>query len=127
MLLWHVQGQLKIWKLIDLLPGIWADVLVTLAGNSHKEMKHRVSYSTCVVSNDVSYQFGKFRISLQELCKCKIIIITVIVVVIVVVVVTTTITVTITTASATAVTTVINKSNNGSYNNETHLFLKKCF
>jgi hypothetical protein len=55
MLLWHVQGQLKIWKLIDLLPDIWTDVLITFAGTSHKEMKHRVSYSICVVPNSVNY------------------------------------------------------------------------
>ena len=55
MLLWHVQGQLKIWKLIDLLPSIWADVLIVLARNSHKERKHRVSYSICIVSDSVNY------------------------------------------------------------------------
>ena len=72
MLLWHVQGQRKIWKLIDLLPGIWTDVLIALAGNSNKEMKHRISYSICIVSTNINYWFGKFSISLWELCKCKI-------------------------------------------------------
>ena len=50
-----MQGQCKIWKLIDLLPGIWADMLIALAGNSHKEIRHRVSYSICIVSNSVNY------------------------------------------------------------------------
>jgi len=37
------------------MPGIWADVLIALDRNSHKEMKHTVSYSLCVVSNSVNY------------------------------------------------------------------------
>jgi len=60
------RGNLKFGK-IDYLPSIWADAWIELCGNSHKEVKHRVSYSICVMSNSLNNQSGKFSISSWEL------------------------------------------------------------